>query len=176
MNTKSSDRLIIRRPKLADLNDFLKYRNDLENLRFQNIEIMSEEKALIFLYEQIAVDYHKPGGWIMFSIELVEESKMIGEVGIYISPEHSGDIGWSLNKDYQGKGYAGEAAELLLHYCFTVFGLHQISAACNSANLASLRIMQKIGMQFKSKEDVITGEGTFTEYIYSLSREEWNSK
>jgi hypothetical protein len=46
---------------------------------------MDEGHALVFLKEQMLGNTENRSGWIMFAIELRDEKRMIGEVGIYIS-------------------------------------------------------------------------------------------
>lgn len=148
MDSITTQRLIIRRPNVLDLQDFLAYRNDAENLKMQPIQPMTEQEAITFLQEQANIKDEQARGWIMFAIELRAEKRMIGEVGIYIPAENDkiGDMGWSVNKDYQRKGYAIEAVGVLLQYAFGVRGMQQVTATCDAANTASLKLMQGLGM------------------------------
>ncbi len=56
-------------------------------------------------------------------------------IGIYIIP------------DEQKKGYASEALDLMIKYCFGTLGLHQLFCNIGEQNAASLRLFTKYGFQ-----------------------------
>jgi len=177
MNSIVTKRLIIRRPQVRDLKDFLVYRNDEDNLRFQTDEKIDENKALRFLINQMHLNSETETGWIMFAVELLETKEMIGEVGVFLFPEEKlkGNMGWSLNKNFWGHGYAAEAVVALLKYVFDLRQLDFVTATCSSDNIASLRLMKRIGMQqFSSSIDTHSEESnSCDERVYKLSREHW---
>jgi RimJ/RimL family protein N-acetyltransferase len=147
-----TQRLTLRRPRIADLQAFLAYRNAPENLRLQPIAPMSEADALRFLAGQAALDSEADNCWIMFAIERLEDGCMIGEVGMYIEAAAQGaaDIGWSLQRDYWGQGYAAEAAQRLLAYAFDERGLTRLTASMSAHNAASVRLCERLGMRRES--------------------------
>lgn len=57
------------------------------------------------------------------------------------------EIGWRLAPEYQGRGYASEAAREVLRFGFEQLGLGEILAFTTATNLASQRVMERIGMQ-----------------------------
>ncbi|MBS1808611.1 MAG: GNAT family N-acetyltransferase [Acidobacteria bacterium] len=58
-----------------------------------------------------------------------------------------GRIGWHLDSLYQGRGYATEAARALLTLAFSHHQVARIYAECFAANVASRRVMEKLGMR-----------------------------
>lgn len=58
------------------------------------------------------------------------------------------EIGWRLNRLSWGKGYATEAAAPLVTYAFETFGLNRIVADIDPDNIGSMRVAEKIGMQY----------------------------
>lgn len=177
MNAIITERLIIRRPDEDDLNDFLAYRNDAVNLRFQPIRPIDENTGLSNLKKQMILDEAEATGWIMFAMELKHEKKMIGEVGVYISfaDQSSGEIGWAVHKDYHGNGYAVEGAKALLAYVFNRRALERVTATCVSTNIPSLMLMKRLGMQrdvAHSQIQFIDGI-SYDEHLYAISRSEW---
>jgi len=80
-------------------------------------------------------------------------SKQDGQVvgGAGIQPQDlSGDFefAWSIWKEHWGQGLATEAAAALKDHAFRVMRLPRIVAIADVPNLASIRIMQKIGMRY----------------------------
>jgi len=51
-----------------------------------------------------------------------------------------------MNRSYWGQGYATEAAAELVRYGFEQAGLRRIFAECHPDNLASARVLEKIGL------------------------------
>jgi [ribosomal protein S5]-alanine N-acetyltransferase len=72
-----------------------------------------------------------------------EGSKATAEVGLY----------WAIDPDYQRQGYASEAAQAVMDYLFSHEHLGRIIATTGYDNLASQRVMQKLGMTVHRLED-----------------------
>jgi RimJ/RimL family protein N-acetyltransferase len=143
--------IIIRRPHAADLQAFLDYRNDAENLRLQPIQPIQAADAAAFLMAQSNLADDADNCWIMFAVERSEDQRMIGEVGIYIeaATKQTGDIGWSMNQAFCGHGYATEAARLLLDYAFNERKLQRVTASMSAHNLRSIRLCERLGMRLE---------------------------
>ena len=60
---------------------------------------------------------------------------------------------YSIHSDYRNKGYATQCAGRLLSYAFCEIGISSISGGCDKNNLASFRVMKKIGMKQNAFED-----------------------
>jgi RimJ/RimL family protein N-acetyltransferase len=54
---------------------------------------------------------------------------------------------YTIHPSYWGQGYATEAAHGLLAFGFGELRLHRIWADCDPANLASVRVLEKLGMR-----------------------------
>lgn len=59
-------------------------------------------------------------------------------------------LGYAINPDFQGIGYATEAADTLVEFGFSKLRLVRILAECNAQNVASRRVMEKLGMRLLS--------------------------
>jgi RimJ/RimL family protein N-acetyltransferase len=109
---------------------------------------------------------------------------VLKDVGILIgdftlawrSREHQlGEIGFELHPDHQGKGYATEATAVLLRLGFEELGLHRIIGRCDGRNLASARLMERLGMRREAhlrENELIKGEWT-DELVYAMLASEW---
>lgn len=173
-------RLIIRRMQETDLPDFLAYQTHPLVLQYMPVKPMTSEQAISFLKKQAIVEIGENGGYIAFGIHHINDAKIIGEVGIYISPkiESKGDIGWLLHPKYQGSGYATEAAEVLLAYGFRQRELHRITSMCDIRNVASFRLMERLGMRREAhlRQSKFVKDAWQDEYIYALLHDEWLSQ
>ena len=79
-------------------------------------------------------------------------------------------IGILITDDEQNKGYASEALELLINYCFNTLQLHQIYCNISEDNQTSLKLFKKhnftlVGLK---KEWIIVQGKWVDEYIYQL--------
>jgi [ribosomal protein S5]-alanine N-acetyltransferase len=86
------------------------------------------------------------------------------------------EIGWIFNRAYHGQGYATEAAMALLQYGFEALHLHRIIATCQPQNVASRRVMEKLGMRREAhfRKCIRRADNRWwDEYFYALLEEEW---
>ena len=58
---------------------------------------------------------------------------------------------YNLLPEYWGKGYATEAVRAVLKFGFTVLKLHRMEAGCAVGNIASIRVLKKVGMQMEAQ-------------------------
>ena len=95
---------------------------------------------------------------------------------IWRSREHrAGEIGYVLNPDFQGRGYATEASAALLRLGFDDFGLHRIFGRLDARNAASARVLERLGMRREAhfvQNEFIKGEWT-DEVVYAVLAHEW---
>jgi RimJ/RimL family protein N-acetyltransferase len=177
MKSVETKRLIIRRMAETDLLDFLAYQTHALVLQYTPVEPLTSLRAMSFLTRQAIVEIGDDGGYIMFGIYHIGDAKIIGEISINLLPraQSKGEVGWSLHPNYQGYGYATEAAQVLLNYAFVDRKLHRITSICDTRNTASFRLMERLGMRREGhlrQSQFIKGAWQ-DEYIYALLHDEW---
>jgi RimJ/RimL family protein N-acetyltransferase len=87
-----------------------------------------------------------------------------------------GVIGWCLDPAYAGRGLATEGAAALLRICFEDLGVRRVVAGAFADNVASLRVMEKIGMRqegFGVRESLHRDLGWLDGVSYAILAEEW---
>jgi len=62
------------------------------------------------------------------------------------------EIGWRLTASASGRGYATEAGLAAANYAFDVIGINHVVAVADQGNIASHRVMERIGMLFRGVE------------------------
>lgn len=77
------------------------------------------------------------------------QQKPIGLVDLFdFEPQHQrAGIGILIDSDYQHKGFASLALELMLDYSFTILQLHQVYANIETNNTASIQLFTKAGFE-----------------------------
>jgi RimJ/RimL family protein N-acetyltransferase len=88
------------------------------------------------------------------------------------------EIGWRLAAEQQGRGYASEAAREVLRFAFDEAGLSQVVSFTTEANLASRRVMEKIGMLRDPADDFLhpelaEGDPLRPHVLYRLGADRW---
>lgn len=90
-------------------------------------------------------------GWGAWAVDVVELETFIGFVGFsHPASWHpcagNVDIGWRLNKNHWGLGYATEAARQVLSTGFGSIGFASLVSFTSACNFPSIQVMKKIGM------------------------------
>ncbi|HYY56181.1 MAG TPA: GNAT family N-acetyltransferase, partial [Pyrinomonadaceae bacterium] len=138
-----SERLILRRFADSDLAPFLAYRNDPAVSIYQSWDEFSEREARDFIREQKSLETFPAGRWFQIAIELKETGALIGDCALKIEAQDArqAEIGFTLSREYQGKGYASEAVSLLLDYLFKDACLHRVTAITDCENISSVALL-----------------------------------
>jgi RimJ/RimL family protein N-acetyltransferase len=115
----------------------------------------------------------------VLSLAVVERATgaLVGDVVlIWLSQEHrAGEIGYVLNPDHAGNGYATEAGAALLRLGFDGLGLHRIVGRLDARNVASARVLEKLHLRREAhfvENEFIKGEWT-DELVYAALASEW---
>lgn len=86
------------------------------------------------------------------------------------------ELGWCLNPDHHGHGYATEAVTELLRICFADLGLRRVTASCFADNAASWRLMERVHLrreQHTVRESRHRSGEWLDGYGYALLADEW---
>jgi RimJ/RimL family protein N-acetyltransferase len=111
--------------------------------------------------------------------QLHDSPAMVGHVSLqWVSQEHrQGEIGFVLHPDHHGRGYATEASAVVLRLGFQGLDLHRIVGRCDGRNIASTRVMERLGMRREAhlrENEFIKGEWT-DELVYAILADEWRT-
>lgn len=120
---------------------------DPEVLRYTGDDpFESIEEAKTFLENYASYRTYGFGRW---GVILKETGDYLGWCGLKYTPElDEFDIGYRLMKKFWGKGYATEAAEACLEFGFTQLNMKTIVGRAMPANVASIRVLEKIGLSY----------------------------
>ena len=89
------------------------------------------------------------------------------------------ELGWVIDPAHAGRGYATEAAGELLRICFADLGLRRVIAQCFADNVASWRLMEKLGMRREThtvRESLHRSGAWLDGYSYAILAEEWRTQ
>ena len=165
----ASARLLIRRPQPADLDALRAYRNHPDVVAQLGGE-MSAEWIRSMIETQSALVPGGNGGRVTRMVEHRALNRVIGEVNAFLIPARChAEIGWIIHPEYQRNGFATEAACLLVRSLFEL-GMHRLTAACLQENIASWRVMERLGMRREGalRQSRQIGKGWRDEFIYAM--------
>ncbi len=144
-------RLILRRFTEDDAALLLQLNSDHEVLKYLHEPVLeSEEKAKEIIRDIILPQYSfNLGRW---AIHKKDDLQFIGWCGLkHRTDLNEIDLGYRLIKTAWGKGYATETAWHTLDYGFNTLHLKTITGRAHIDNIASLKVLEKIGMKFISE-------------------------
>ena len=164
-----SERLIFRRFTLDDLPKLIEQRSDpdvnkfLGGTKLQNPDALSKR----IRFYMSCYDSH---GFGMCAMIWKPTGEMIGSAGLQpLDGTDEIEVGYSMIKDYCGRGIGTEAARAWMEHGFREYGLERIVAVAHTENWASRHIMEKLGMQYEKTEFHYGAECAF----YAISRDEF---
>lgn len=116
----------------------------------------------------ICQEKYRARGYGTSAIVETHSGAFVGICGVIRAPENDFDeIIYALQPAFWGKGYATEAARAMLAYVFGISTLDTIYATLHAENLASTRMMPKLGMAFVRDEP--DPDGSITR-VYAVRR------
>jgi RimJ/RimL family protein N-acetyltransferase len=139
------------------------------------------EEARESLRKKIASSgLREEGDDLTLAVVLPETGTLIGDVLlIWHSREHrQGEIGYIFHPGHAGRGYATEAAEVMLRLGFEGLGLHRVTGRIDARNTASARVLERLGMRREAhlvQNEIVKGEWT-DEVVYAILEDEWRAR
>lgn len=122
----------------------------------------------------IFINHQEQHGFSVWAAELKDSGTFIGQAGIFTIPNASEiEVAYAFGKAFWGKGYASEAAYASLRYGFETARLPYILALADVPNVASQRVMQKIGMRYVGVTQQYYEHADLV--LYRMDREDFNA-
>lgn len=139
----TTSRLLIRQFQEQDYPSLFEYLSNPSIYRFEPGEPISLEKA-----KELALE--RAQGNDFWAVIRKDDQKLVGHLYFsQIEPKdyQTWELGYIFNPAFHNQGYATESASGLVHYGFTHLGIHRVIAHCNTENVASWKVLEKIGMR-----------------------------
>jgi RimJ/RimL family protein N-acetyltransferase len=140
-------RLRLRRPRLADANALLEIGSDPEVARYADWPLCTELGPTLERLRQRAEQWDS-GAEYYWIITLANDDRAIGAVSTRVD-RHAADVGYLLGRRHWGHGYATEAARAIVDWAFSVPAIHRVWATCDTQNVASARVLERIGLELE---------------------------
>ncbi len=172
-----TERLVLRRYEESDLDAVHAIHRREDVTRYLTWGPRSREEAQAMVDRRMTLGLEHEGRGLLLAIVPPEGGPMIGDVNLEIvSAEHrQGEIGYVIHPDHQGRGYATEAAAAVVALAFGAYDLHRVYGRLEARNLASARVLEKLGMRREAhlvENEWVKGEWQ-SELVYALLAREW---
>lgn len=145
-----TERLLLRPSSLADAPFVFKLLNSpkwLKNIGDRNVK--SVEDAEGYIKEKMLPQLERLGFGNYFVIRK-SDNVVMGSCGLYDRDGLEGvDIGFAFLPEYEGKGYGYESAARIKEAGLNEFGITKISAITIKENIASQKLIEKLGLTFQ---------------------------
>lgn len=141
-----TERLILRELTPLDALDFYELNADPEVIKYTgNLAFLSVDEAKAFLENY--TDYKK-NGFGRWAVIGKKTKSFLGWCGLKLNQEGFVDLGYRFYRKEWGKGYATESAKASMEYGFENLGINEIIGRVTQENVASVRVLEKLGMVF----------------------------
>lgn len=176
-----TDRLVLRDWREADWEPFFTGTNTAEGMAWLGGVMDADRMA----WQRARLEgYARDHGHTFWVIERRTDGAVLGMCGLKRANQPGGpqgdfEIGWRLVRDAWGQGYAHEAALATLDHAFTALGAPHVLALTVPGNVASWRLMERLGME--RKPDLDFGSADFDPalgriIVYRLDRAGWSAR
>ena len=168
----STTRLVVRKFIPDDYKDLAEILTDVEVTYFEPYETFTKEACI-----QEAINFSNSSEFYA----VVLNNKVIGK--IYFSDKGYGnyEIGYTFNRDHQGKGYACESIIGMMKYAFSSLGVRRIFAEIDTRNEKSIKLVERVGMRKEAEHKELFPRKGETEvyndfFVYAILKKEYQYK
>lgn len=147
MRLIKTDRLTIAPMEMKYLDSTHEYAADSENTKYMlNLPNESIEDTKGFI--DYAEDEWSKETQSFYEYVILMDGIHVGAISLYPEKENPtvAELGWTVNKKYWRQGICSEAAKALVNRANEKLGITKFIAHCDSENIASSSVMEKLGM------------------------------
>lgn len=175
----STTRVVLRQVRAADQPLFRELDSDPEVMRYLTGGAPpSEEEARAGMERIFGYQARYAGRLGVFIAELRESGEFMG--WFHLRPGRSEpenvldlELGYRLKRAFWKRGLATEVSRELIRYAFEDCGARSVFAQTMKKNLASQRVMEKVGMRLECEFVDSEFMGGEIDVRYQIRREEW---
>lgn len=167
------ERLLLKELCLADIDEVHQLHSIPEVDEFNTLGIpQTTQTTARLIKEWLDQQEASPRMFYTFSITLVQRNKFIGLIALNLGKPNfrNAEVWYKLTPAYWRNGYMKEALKGLLKFAFEDLKLHRVEAGCAIENIASIKVLENIGMLREGrKREVLPIRGKWIDnYFYAI--------
>jgi RimJ/RimL family protein N-acetyltransferase len=176
-----TERLTLRPFEEGDLQALHAMQSDEEVVRYLYYDARSLDEVRPALARKMAgVSVTSEGDGLAAAVVLRDTGELVADISLWwVSEGHAqGELGFVVHPAHQRMGYATEAARPVLDFAFNTMGLHRVSGRTEARNIASARVLEKLGMRREAhlvENEWVKGEWQ-SELVYAMLAGEWATR
>ena len=154
-----TERLVVRTWSPADEDEGFGIWSDAEVMRYVGTGLPKESVAEVRAWIDRMAAHHELHGFGFWAVVEKESGQLVGSCGMGYQRDGGPPVefGYTLARSRWGRGYATEAAGACLRYAFERLGFTELVASVDALNVASQRVLEKIGFEYQRREKVAEG-------------------
>jgi RimJ/RimL family protein N-acetyltransferase len=172
----TTNRLVMKALTAEDAKPLFAYRSAPEISLYQTWKPGALDEAIDFI-EKNTREFNIEGTWFQLGIYEKERETLIGDFGLhFIEPYNAQvEIGFTIAKEYQRKGYGQEATRSAIDYLFREMKKHRIMASVDPGNIPSIALLERVGMRKEGhfKKSIFIDGQWEDDVIYAILEEEF---
>ncbi|MCL2741149.1 MAG: GNAT family N-acetyltransferase [Oscillospiraceae bacterium] len=182
MKVLETGRLTLRGFREGDLDDVHEYAGRADNVTYMDFGPNDREQTKAFIDRSIRGAAEDPALNMQYAAVSKGSGKVIGSCSLRLYRGDEAEVGWIVNADYWRDGYGSEMGAAMLGHGFGELRLRRIFARCDSENVGSYRLMEKIGMRREGlfiearPPHKLSDRSYGDELNYAILRDEWEAK
>lgn len=172
-----SRRLSLRRLKLTDKEEIYHYRSDVEANKYQSWVPKTIEEVESFIRAN-PKEFNVCNTWFQLGIIEKASNRIIGDVGVHFKDDHQIELGITLSKQEQRKGFATESMIAIISHLFLDLDKHRIVTSVDPRNTSSLMLMKRLGLRKEGyfRESIYFKDEWVDDVVYAVLKKEWIEK
>ena len=175
-----TDHLILREFAAEDWQDLNAYTSDPQVVQYMSFGPTTGEQARAYIEGCLTRAQEQPRRVFELALVVRAEQRVIGNATLELDRGDpcNASFAYVLNRHYWGHGYATEAMRALFDFGFDQLKLHRLADACDTRNLASARVMEKLGLRREGHlRETFWKDGDWRdEYLYAILAREWTRR
>ena len=149
-----TERLLLREFVESDWPAVLAYQANPLYLQYYHWPARQEEDVRAFVAMFLKFQAERPRRKFQLAVTLKQGGRLIGSCGVRVNdPDlREANIGYEIDPQFWGMGYATEAARRILKFGFVNLEMHRIWATTLLINAGSIRVLEKLGLRREGHE------------------------
>ncbi|MBM7506069.1 GNAT family N-acetyltransferase [Agromyces aurantiacus] len=166
-----TERLLLRPHRLADADAWYALQSDPRVIEHLSWPLRTRAESFVHLAHRTRHTRLEQRNDFL-ALAVVLDGQLIGDASLHLRSldraERRLEIGWVIGPQWQGRGYAREAAEAMLRLAFEDVSAAVVEAHMTSANEASTALAERLGFELRSDDGV--------ERVMVMTADDWRSR
>jgi ribosomal-protein-alanine N-acetyltransferase len=151
--------VLLREFRTSDAHAAFGWVGDPDAVRYVPLGPLDAAGAVDYVEQLVAEAKRDPRDAYTLAIIERASGEVVGSVALGVDSRvhRRAELGYILRRDRWGRGYASEAASLMIDFAFERLGMNRVWAVCDPDNPASTRVLERCGMtcEGRLREDLL---------------------